>query len=871
MAAGKDVISPTAPEPAPPTRGRRNVVSNGAMTSNIIVPGDNNVVIVADDPARHLATMAGAASDDPARTERDVQRYLKHLVNRYQYLDLRGTGITDHHPLRLPLLDLYIPLRAHVSLPGSDTWARTLTLAGRRVTWAESHAMGEWLDRPRTLTDLLVEYDGIVLLGDPGSGKTTFLKYLALKLATGGGADLNLAGRLPILLPISAYANALARGDISLQHFIGEFYRGRGIRLPVAELAELALEQGTALLLLDGVDEVQNSSLRALVWDRVIDFFAYYRQQGNKFVLTSRIVGYQDIRTPIEGLTECTLVDFDDEAIAEFIERWTMTLARLAGSADDVTHEERGRDEQRQLHYALRRNPGLRQLAANPLLLTMLVLMRRQGIALPDRRVELYHAYVTALLRSWNLARSLDRRATYDLDANEMLRVLAPIALWMHNHSPGVGLVKRERLRRRLIRIYERRGAADPATCASDLLRDMREHAGLLVERGRSIYGFLHLTLQEYLTATAVARQVQQDLTPLFKLIDDHIDDERWHEVIVLAIGHLALIQQREEAATEAVLHLLNTQGATAGAAIVLAGEATADCGPNILGAAGVRAVRKALIQVLGGDDAYLPAIRAAAGDALGRCGDPRFRADDWFLPDDPLLGFVEIPDARSGRTAFVARYPVTVAQFKAFVDHSGYRPSDAACVHDGLNQPVRSVSWYDAMNYCTWLTQRLREWAGTPTPLARILADEAGAIMLPTPTIWQAAAGTKCDRRFPWGNVYDSQRANCEELGLRGPTAVGCFPAGASPTGLEEIAGNVREWAQSGMRLPDGAWAAAEEQEPICGTSFAASLEHFQGRQVEWAPRTYHAADVGFRIVCGVTHLAAAGDLNTTVGSEQL
>ena len=102
----------------------------------------------------------------------------------------------------------------------------------------------------------------------------------------------------------------------------------------------------------------------------------------------------------------------------------------------------------------MRANPSVRRLAANPLLLTILALMKRQGVTLPERRVELYEQYVRTLLSSWNRARGLGRPPARDLDVVQTVRVLAPLALWMHETSPGVGLVKRGEMRRKLGQIY---------------------------------------------------------------------------------------------------------------------------------------------------------------------------------------------------------------------------------------------------------------------------------------------------------------------------------------------------------------------------------------------------------------------------------
>ncbi|NOZ28400.1 MAG: NACHT domain-containing protein [Chloroflexi bacterium] len=442
---------------------------------------------------------------------RSTEEYLKCLVDRYQYLELKGMGVSDRVPLRLPLIDVYVPLRARVELPEGETWARDLRLAGRRPTQEEMEAMGQRLSEPQPVLNLMQENDGLIVLGDPGAGKTTFLKYLTLMLAQGRAEDLDMRPRLPILVPLSAYANALADGDIPLDAFIGAYYARRGIDLPVDAMLAEALDQGGALILLDGLDEVRDLGQRHLVVARVVDFFTQQRRRGNKFVLTSRIVGYREVRPAVEGLAECTLVDFDDEDMKLFVDKWTAAIERAAHGDTRVATLD-AEQEREELLQAIHRNPGVRRLAANPLLLTILALMKRQGITLPERRVELYQKYVETLLKHWNLARGLDRPPSRDLDVVETIRVLAPLALWMQETSPGRGLVKQGDLQRQLEAIYAERGFDDPEGRARQFLADVREYAGLLLERGPREYGFIHLTFQEYLAAVAIAQKGQQDI-----------------------------------------------------------------------------------------------------------------------------------------------------------------------------------------------------------------------------------------------------------------------------------------------------------------------------------------------------------------------
>ncbi|MCA9962113.1 MAG: NACHT domain-containing protein, partial [Anaerolineales bacterium] len=413
-------------------------VSVGHDVGGSIITGDHNVI---------NNYMVGVADEfwrrQPARQQdlRPATReYLTQLTLKHRFLNFKGMGMADRIPLRLPLTEMYVPLKARIEMPEGETWARQLKVAGREASEAEIEAMGRRVSEPKPVLELLQANNGLIILGDPGAGKTTFLKFLALQLAVGQGEALGLGQRLPVLLPLSAYANALAKQDVPLHQFISQYSQDLGSHLPIGAMLDEALAQGRALFLMDGLDEVRDLQMRHLVVERVTTFFTFQQQRGNKFILTSRIVGYREVRPFTDGLAECTLVDFDEEEIAAFVGKWTAALEKAAQGATEIAQQDAAREKEEML-AAVAHNPGVRRLAANPLLLTILALMKRQGVALPERRVELYEQYVKTLLKHWNLARGLDGRTDRDLDVGETVRVLAPLALWMHETSPGVGLV----------------------------------------------------------------------------------------------------------------------------------------------------------------------------------------------------------------------------------------------------------------------------------------------------------------------------------------------------------------------------------------------------------------------------------------------
>ena len=212
---------------------------------------------------------------------------------------------------------------------------------------------------------------------------------------------------------------------------------------------------------------------------------------------------------------------------------------------------------------------------------------------------------------------------------------------------------------------------------------------------------------------------------------------------------------------------------------------------------------------------------RVEAGNVLAGLGDPRFCSQAWHLPDEPLLGFVKIPEGTflmgeleeqhqvTLPAYYIARYPTTTAQFEAFVKESGCRPGEPDCLVGLPNHPVTWVSWYEAINYCNWLGEKLSDIArdrlaeGGSDPGHRQfwegLREGKLVVTLPSEAEWEKAARGPDGRRYPWGREKpDLDRANYGahfgEPALGTTSAVGAFPRGATLDGVQDMAGNVWE-----------------------------------------------------------------------------
>ena len=212
---------------------------------------------------------------------------------------------------------------------------------------------------------------------------------------------------------------------------------------------------------------------------------------------------------------------------------------------------------------------------------------------------------------------------------------------------------------------------------------------------------------------------------------------------------------------------------------------------------------------------------RVEAGNMLAKIGDPRFDSKKWYLPDEPLLGFVKIPKGSfiMGEkeeqheiflpTFYIARYPVTVAQFRAFVLDSEFSLNFPEALNNPDNHPMVLVSWHEAIEYLKWLNRKLVSIGGSlkgKKNLSKLnfefwegLRKGELFITLPSEAEWEKAARGNRGRRYPWGREKpDLDRANYgalfDEPAIGTTSAVGCFPRGATPEGLHDMSGNVWE-----------------------------------------------------------------------------
>ncbi len=477
----------------------------------------------------------------------EIQRlkseYLNMVRSRYEYMDLGGISPrVGNKVVRIRIEDLFIPPRAAEEEPlfedvAEEAIEEIVELSEPNASVGSSLKSDElplgraWLGPGAAKVELArsLEKSKVVVLGDPGSGKTTIGKYIAYSLAvgTGGVVAEHLQHHIPVVVRAAEYAAQLRQSpDLSFYSYLTQRHTDK-----FGELFEWALETGLAMIIVDGLDEVPDAQGRVSTSRRIEQFVREF--ENNRFLVTSRIVGYRQ-SSLASDFVHATLSDWDEEEIQQFLLQWYRAIEVETGrdvSIDDLERRASG------LWTAIDANPGIRKLAGNPLLLTIIALADWRGTRLPSRRVELYQIATETLIENWPL-----RQRNVTLDAEEILEILDPIAHYIVNSGKNNTITRYELRPLFEKQVCEVRGAtaAEARVLSREMLRTIGEHTGFFIERGvdqsgQSVYGFLHLTFAEYLAARHLAEQWSSGLLALEK----YAHDARWHEVLLLMAGHV--------------------------------------------------------------------------------------------------------------------------------------------------------------------------------------------------------------------------------------------------------------------------------------------------------------------------------------------
>lgn len=487
---------------------------------------------------------AGSALKTSVRL--DLEAYKQAIRKRYGKLKLEELDATTHDLRALTLTGMFVAPNARELaefMPRLFELPKDLQQRLREEGWfkraklpdevlAESHK-AYLAQKPRSILEILADpsLSRLVVLGDPGSGKSSLLQYQLLTSADTVDAPL------PLLIELREYARLRQLREV--KGFLDFLGRGECVRFRFEPKAlEAWLRDKPTLILFDGLDEIFDSELRKEVSSAIQRFADEYSAHA-RIVVTSRVIGYQHQSWRDENFRAFMLQELDREQTTAFLARW---------HCDAYEDPERGERKRELLAKAIDDSPAIRQLAGNPLLLTMMAILNRTQ-DLPRDRAELYEQCSRLLLHQWKVEPALAQDpelAKASLDFKDKRGLLLRVARAMQSTREGLAanLIEESALENALASGLAGIPQLRPERAARALIEQLRGRNFMLCSVGAGTYAFVHRTFLEYFCAVDIRERFQTERTlseeQLKTEIFAHFRDETWHEVLSLLAGMLA-------------------------------------------------------------------------------------------------------------------------------------------------------------------------------------------------------------------------------------------------------------------------------------------------------------------------------------------
>jgi hypothetical protein len=436
------------------------------------------------------------AGDAPRRFAVLETQYRGRVEAEHGKIELRGLQLSERVYQKLDVA--YVPLR----IQDDSSEGEVIKTEGGGEIRFQPHLSVE---------EIVTRHDRVVVVGAPGSGKSTIMACLATWAATGK------VGKKERLVPFVVPVRSLGGEVLDEDSIAGT------VRDIEADLVRHVLGEKRALVLVDGLDEAHVGPEKLIP---AIQAFAK-AHPGNRVVVTSRPAGGLEKHVEIPGFVTMTLLPMEAADVDTFIDRWCLAAEQSIQKNDVRAHVDakRAADD---LKARVQDTGAVKKLAKTPLLCSVICVAHRfMGHKIPERRAALYEVCTNVLLYEWDRTKFPEGAAIGRFDAQQKRFLLGGLAYWMHGRKVA------EAPESEVIKIFAERlpEIGGKAEDAGEMIRQIQERSGVLVERRPGYYAFSHLALQEFMTAIELARTKKE------KTLVEYYQDPWWHEVIVIIVG----------------------------------------------------------------------------------------------------------------------------------------------------------------------------------------------------------------------------------------------------------------------------------------------------------------------------------------------
>jgi transcriptional regulator with XRE-family HTH domain len=373
-------------------------------------------------------------------------------------------------------------------------------------------------DEPLAAMEAVERNHRLMIWGKPGSGKTTFLKYLSIQCIE-GKIYPNL---VPVFIEIDKYVDSAA--EISLEQFIVDLLGNNNI---AEDISKSLMQQGQLLILLDGLDEI-NEQLSTIVIRRIKHFLTSFSR--NRAILTCRLGG----QPYHPDFVEVEIADFEESQVVAFVEQWFALKEKPEKAKRFLARIET---------VAL---ASIKELTNNPLLLTFLCLVFEECGQFSQNQFDLYRDAIDILLSKWDATRDKDRRGVYTKITPSHRRKLLGFVAYK-TFVRGDYLFEKLELQsfvgeyiKNLPEFADAQASYFSNSDVEDILPcqaiidSIESQNGLLLRRSSSVYSFSHLTIQEYFVARHIAYPSSPSEFELsLQRLSEKVFERRWHEVFL--------------------------------------------------------------------------------------------------------------------------------------------------------------------------------------------------------------------------------------------------------------------------------------------------------------------------------------------------